>query len=167
MAASSGAERAAHTIQDLLANPYVKKVVQDQAIRDNARVAYDSAREAIDRVKGSDSPLSAIFDDRKLQAELAAAGKSLAEARGRLVEQGRRKRHWGRRVLLVVVGAGAALALSERLRNKALDLLFGAEEEFDYVSTTAPPAAEPAAAAAEPAAPDAAGPEAAEGPVGA
>ena len=35
-----------------------------------------------------------------------------------------------------------AIALSEDLRTKVLDLLFGAEEEFDYSSTTAP--AEPA-----------------------
>ena len=41
---------------------------------------------------------------------------------------------WSRRVL--------ALALSEGLRSKVLDLLFGAEEEFDYSSTTMP--AEPA-----------------------
>ena len=30
------------------------------------------------------------------------------------------------------------MALSESLRSKVLDLLFGAEEEFDYSSTTAP-----------------------------
>src|SRR3712207_8610769 len=34
------------------------------------------------------------------------------------------------------VGAGAALALSEGLRKKVLDALFGAEEEFEYTSTT-------------------------------
>ena len=31
-----------------------------------------------------------------------------------------------------------AIALSEGLRNKVLDTLFGAEEEFDYTSTTSP-----------------------------
>ena len=31
-----------------------------------------------------------------------------------------------------------ALAASESLRNKVLDTLFGAEEEFDYTSTTSP-----------------------------
>jgi hypothetical protein len=40
--------------------------------------------------------------------------------------------------LLVIVGAALAIALSEGLRSKVLDLLFGAEEEFDYSSTTAP-----------------------------
>jgi hypothetical protein len=44
----------------------------------------------------------------------------------------------GRTLLLALVAAAVALALSESLRSKALDLLFGAEEEFDYSSTTFP-----------------------------
>ena len=49
-----------------------------------------------------------------------------------------RKGGFGRVLLLGIVGAGVALALSEGLRKKVLDALFGAEEEFDYTSTTAP-----------------------------
>ena len=41
-------------------------------------------------------------------------------------------------MLLGIVGAALALALSEDLRKKVLDALFGAEEEFEYTSTTAP-----------------------------
>ena len=33
-----------------------------------------------------------------------------------------------------------AIALSEDLRKAVLDQLFGAEEEFEYSSSTAPPA---------------------------
>lgn len=44
-------------------------------------------------------------------------------------KRGRRIR---RLLFLVIVGGGVALALSEDLRNKALDKLFGAEEEFQY-----------------------------------
>ena len=40
--------------------------------------------------------------------------------------------------MIGVVGAGLALAVSEDLRKKVLDALFGAEEEFEYTSTTAP-----------------------------
>src|SRR3712207_6960774 len=36
------------------------------------------------------------------------------------------------------VAGGLALALSEGLRKKVLDALFGAEEEFEYTSTTTP-----------------------------
>jgi hypothetical protein len=44
----------------------------------------------------------------------------------------------GRLLLLLIIGAILALALSKDLRGKLLDLLFGAEEEFDYSSTTMP-----------------------------
>ena len=46
---------------------------------------------------------------------------------------------FGRLLLLGIVGAGVALALSEGLRKKVLDALFGAEEEFEYTSTTSSP----------------------------
>ena len=41
-------------------------------------------------------------------------------------------------MLLVVAGAGVALAVSEGLRKKVLDALFGAEEEFEYTASTTP-----------------------------
>jgi hypothetical protein len=41
-------------------------------------------------------------------------------------------------LLVAVVGAGLALALSEGLRKKVLDALFGAEEEFEYTASTTP-----------------------------
>jgi hypothetical protein len=47
-----------------------------------------------------------------------------------------------RKVVPVVLVAAVAVALSPQLRNRVLDLLFGAEEEFDYTPTTsgaAPP----------------------------
>jgi hypothetical protein len=44
-----------------------------------------------------------------------------------------------------VVGGIVALVVSEDLRNKVLDMLFGAEEEFDYTTTTTPAGAPPPA----------------------
>ena len=46
----------------------------------------------------------------------------------------------GQLLLLAFVGAVLAIALSEDLRKSLLDRLFGAEEEFEYTSTTTPPA---------------------------
>ena len=45
----------------------------------------------------------------------------------------------GRVVLVALAGAILALVINEELRNRALDLLFGAEEEFDYVPTSVAP----------------------------
>jgi hypothetical protein len=44
----------------------------------------------------------------------------------------------GRLLFLLLLGAIVALVLSKDLRGKLLDALFGAEEEFDYSSTTMP-----------------------------
>ena len=163
MAASGGAGKAAQTVQELLASPYVRRAIEDPAVRDNAKVAYQSAREALDRVKGSDNVVNALFDDRKLQEQLASTGRGIAGAREHLiVAPAKKKRHIGRAILVVVVGAGLALALSEGLRNKVLDVLFGAEEEFDYVSTTAPPEPAPSPVAEAPAAVEDVAEEAAE-----
>ena len=163
MAASGGAGKAAQTVQDLLASPYVRRAIEDPAVRDNAKVAYQSAREALDRVKGSDNLVNALFDDRKLQEQLASTGRGIAGAREHLiVVPAKKKRHIGRAILVVVVGAALALALSEGLRNKVLDVLFGAEEEFDYVSTTAPPEPAPSPVTEAPAAAEDVGAEAEE-----
>ena len=44
-----------------------------------------------------------------------------------------------------VIGGAGALVLSEDVRNKALDALFGSEEEFKYSPPDAPRAMAPAA----------------------
>ena len=44
----------------------------------------------------------------------------------------------GRLLLLLMLAAIVALVVSKDARSKALDMLFGAEEEFDYSSTTMP-----------------------------
>ena len=48
----------------------------------------------------------------------------------------RKKSKLGRIILLGLVGAAVALILSEDARKTVLDALFGAEEEFEYTSTT-------------------------------
>jgi hypothetical protein len=87
----------------------------------------------------------AIFEDKKLQRELREAANALRDASSSLKESPKRRRRGGglgRSLLLLTVAGGLALVFSEGLRSKVLDLLFGAEEEFDYSSSTAP--AEPA-----------------------
>lgn len=49
----------------------------------------------------------------------------------------KKKRRVRKLLFLLVVGGAGALVLSEGARNKALDALFGSEEEFQY----SPPAA--------------------------
>jgi hypothetical protein len=50
---------------------------------------------------------------------------------------------FGRVVVMAAVGGGIAIAASEQLRSKALDLLFGAEEEFQYTPPASPAPSSP------------------------
>jgi hypothetical protein len=121
-------------------NPYVQRVVDDEELRDNLRTAYESAKKAYARMSNGKGPAKAILDDKKTQKELREAASSLKDAADSLRGSKKKKRGGGlgRKLLILAVGAGLALALSEGLRKKVLDALFGAEEEFEYTSTTTP-----------------------------
>ena len=119
--------------------PYVQRLIEDDELRENLRTAYDSARNAYERIANGKGPAKAILDDKKTQKELHEAATSLRDAADSLRgAKKRKKRPQGPRCCWSLVAAGAALALSEGLRKKVLDALFGAEEEFEYTSTTTP-----------------------------
>jgi hypothetical protein len=82
------------------------------------------------------------MEDKKFQKNVKQSADALKEASTALRDGPKRKRGggFGKLLLLAIIGGGLAIALSEDVRNKVLDLLFGKEEEFDYTSTTAPPA---------------------------
>jgi hypothetical protein len=138
MAAKKKAAQARRAALKARYNPYVQRIVDDEDLRDNIWKAYESARHAAGRLSNGKSPTKQIFDDKKLQKDLKHAAESLRDATVALREAPHRKRGGGfGKVLLVgLIGAGVALALSEGLRKKVLDALFGAEEEFEYTSTT-------------------------------
>jgi hypothetical protein len=119
-------------------NPYVQKVVEDEDLRQSIVQAYESSRDAISRLNNGKSPSKQIFDDKKLQKDLKEAAENFRDAAVTLREAPKRKRKGGvgRLLLLTIVGGGVALAVSEGLRKKVLDALFGAEEEFEYTSPT-------------------------------
>jgi hypothetical protein len=124
-------------------SPWVQRLAEDEELRDNFRVAFEAAKDAYDRITDSKSPVDAV-SDKKVQKDFKQAADALKEA-GSALKEGpkKRKRKGGlmRKLLVLAIGAGIALALSEELRSKLLDALFGKEEEFDYGSTapTTPP----------------------------
>ena len=131
-------------------NPYVQRVIEDAELRENLRDAYEHSRHAYGRLTNGKAPSKALMEDKKLQKELRTAAAAIGAASVALRDgPKRKKRGIGRKLFVLAVGAGLALALSEGLRKKVLDALFGAEEEFDYTSTTTPtPAPETSGAAA-------------------
>src|SRR5215213_5708062 len=131
--AGAGAVAAGKAVQS---NDYVQRLVEDDELRDNLRTAFESARKAYGRINGK-GPVKALTEYKKVQKELREAATSLRDAADTLRgANSRKKRRGGRKLMLLLVGAGLALALSEGLRKKVLDALFGAEEEFEYTSTT-------------------------------
>jgi hypothetical protein len=123
------------------ASPYVQRVVEDAELRENVRVAIDNAKSAYGRLTNG-RPAAKVLDDKKLHKDMRQAAEALRDAGQALREgpkkQKRRRGGLGKLILLGIIGGGLAIALSEGLRNKVLDALFGAEEEFDYTSTTSP-----------------------------
>ena len=118
-------------------SPYVKRLVEDDDLRDNITDAYEAVRNAYGRLTNGKPAHKAIFDDKKLQRDLREAAENIREAAVALREgPKRRKGGFGKLLFVSIVGAGLAVALSEGLRKKVLDALFGAEEEFEYSSTT-------------------------------
>jgi len=123
------------------ASPYVQRLIQDAELRSDLKSAYDSARVAYGRINNGKAPAK-LLDDKKLQKELQNAATALKSASDSLREGPKRRRRGGfglgKLLFLGLIGTAVALGVSEGLRNKVLDALFGAEEEFDYQSTTTP-----------------------------
>lgn len=119
-------------------NPYVQRLVEDEELRDSLKKAFDAARGAYGRATGNGhGAVKAVTSDKKVQRDLRIAAESLRDASEQLrAPKKRKKSKLGRLVLFALVGAGLALIFSEDARKTVLDSLFGAEEEFEYTSTT-------------------------------
>jgi hypothetical protein len=149
MAAKDRINKAGEAARAAQRNRYLQRLVEDEELRGTLLTAYGAARSAYGRMSNGKPATQALFEDRKLQRELKEAANALRDASSALREPPKRRRRRagiGRSLLLLAVASALAMAVSEGLRSKVLDLLFGAEEEFDYSSTTAP--AEPAPAGA-------------------
>jgi len=142
MGAKKKAATAGAAVWSLKESPAVRRLLQDEELRANISQAYESSRAAYGRLSNGKAPTKQIFDDKKLQRDLSRAATSFRDASVALKEGPKRrsKLGLGRLLLLTIVGAGVALGVSEGLRKKVLDALFGAEEEFEYTSATTPPA---------------------------
>ena len=140
---SGRAQQAREAARSAGSNPYVRRLIEDEELRGNVRDAFDAVRHAYQRMSNGKGPVKAIAEDKKVQRDLRSAAESLREASDQL--RGKRKqRRWGRLFVIALLGAALAMAVSEDLRKAVLDRLFGAEEEFEYSSTTTPAAETPA-----------------------
>src|SRR4051812_10721201 len=93
-------------------NPYVQRLANDEELRDNLRTAFESAKKAYERMSNGKGPARALFDDKKTQRELKEAATSLRDAADALRGAKKKKRGKGKLLVLALVGAVAAIALS-------------------------------------------------------
>jgi hypothetical protein len=150
MAAKDRISKAGEAARAAQRNRYLQRLVEDEELRATLMTAYGAARNAYGRMSNGKPATRALFEDRKLQRELREAASALRDASSALREPQKRRRRGGigRTLLLLVVAGLLAIALSEGLRSKVLDLLFGAEEQFDYSSAASPPQPAPASPSA-------------------
>ena len=137
MGASNRSAKAGDAARSVASNPYVRRLLEDEELRQNIRVAFEAAKDAYARMSNGKGPATALMDDRKVHHDLQVAAESLRDASQQL--RGKRRRggfSLGKALLVGIVGAALVLILSEDARNAVLDKLFGAEEEFEYTSTT-------------------------------
>lgn len=123
-------------------NPYLNKIIEDKELRENAVAALQSVKSAFDQAKatGFDNPAE-LVQDKKIKKDLKKAADTLKSTTEDIQSAGKKKRHPLRKVIaLAVIGGIVAIVVSEDARKAVLDTLFGAEEEFEYTSTTTAPA---------------------------
>jgi hypothetical protein len=132
------AARAGDIYETARENPYVQRLVEDEDLRESLQEAFEAAKNAYGRATGNGKgTVKAVTSDKKVQKEMRKAAESMQEASERLRSKPKkRKGGIGRLLLIAIVGAVIALAVSEGARKAVLDALFGAEEEFEYTSTT-------------------------------
>ena len=139
MGAKSRTERAGDAARSAASNPYVRRILEDEELRENIRVAFQAAKGAYARMSNGKGPAKAILDDKRVHRDLRTAAESLRDASDQL--RGKRRGGGfglGKAILIALIGAALVLILSEDARKAVLDKLFGAEEEFEYTSTTTP-----------------------------
>jgi len=150
--ANKKVQKAGKAAQSARSNPYVQRLIEDEELRQNIVQAFESARDAYGRLNNGKSPAKQIFDDKKLQKHIRETAGSVRDVSVGLYEAPKKQKRsgggFGRLLLLGVVGGAVALVVSEGLRKKVLDALFGAEEEFEYTSTTSSPSSTPTAGTA-------------------
>lgn len=101
--------------------PYIEQLLEDESARENLRRGADKLREAYER---SQKRRVNAADDKKLRRQLKSAARLIGDGATTLRDGTQKPKRRRRRMLklltVAVVGAGAALALSDDLRSALL-----------------------------------------------
>src|ERR671917_1659536 len=95
MAAKKKAAKAGAAAAAVKRSPYVRRLAEDEELRQNLWSAYESARTAVGRLQNGKHPTKQIFDDKRLQKDIKSAAESFRDASVALRAAPRRKRKGG------------------------------------------------------------------------
>ena len=84
MPKSTRAQRARDAVGAAGNNPYLRRLIEDEDLRDSLRDAVDAARDAYSRLSSNGSVIDAAIDDKKVHRDLKAAAENLRDASQRL-----------------------------------------------------------------------------------
>ncbi len=127
-------EKARQAAQSAGSNPYVRRLIEDEELRDNVQEAFESARHAYQRMSNGKGPVEGADRGQEGPAR-PALGRRVAARCVRAPARQAQEAPLGQAArCIALVGAALAIALSEDMRKAVLDRLFGAEEEFEYTS---------------------------------
>jgi hypothetical protein len=115
-----------------------KKILEDDDVRRRMQETYKSSKHAYGRLRRGKKPVDVLLHDKKLKRDLKDAAESMRDAAVAMRKASKKRRHPIVRILVFsFVATALALIFSEALRKRVLDMLFGAEEEFEYTAPTA------------------------------
>lgn len=121
------------------AGALLRRLIDDEPLRRAVATILDRADDAAPEVAKAKAKVKAEKNKAARRAELnARQAKNRAKTTAR---EAKKKGKFGKLLGLGLVAGTGALAVSEGLRSKLLDALFGSEEEFQY--TPSEPAPEP------------------------
>jgi hypothetical protein len=94
--------------------PYVTRLVDDRELQRDLRDAITALRGGANRAEAKKRKPTRLLDDKKFKQNVERATESIKDAQARL--RGKPpKSHRGRKVLLVLVGLGAAAAAAKQM----------------------------------------------------
>lgn len=107
----------------------VRNLIENTDLHDDLRNLADAAKTAYARVSANPG---ALLQDKKVHSEVRSGTSAFLDAKGQLVGKPKKKRGGFGLLLLTLIGSSVAVVTVPSLRTKALDLVFGPEEELDY-----------------------------------
>ncbi|MEV4419197.1 hypothetical protein AB0L40_04380 [Patulibacter sp. NPDC049589] len=108
----------------------VRNLIENQDLHEDLRNLADAAKAAYARVSANPG---ALLQDKKVHSDVRAGTSALLDAKGQLGgKKAKKKKGKFGLFFLTIVGSSIAVVTVPALRTKALDLVFGPEEELDY-----------------------------------